>query len=352
MLNGAAIGNFNTVGTCSCSSPHGTVSLPNVSTGSYVLGGANSVSIDPQNCEGLSSSAALNGAYARVNVTYACGPDLCAGVTCAAQDQCHVTGSCDPATGLCSNPNAANGTACDDGDPSTPTSACFYGTCQSNAQNGNVGYYDMSSEQGNPNQQQPIVTAGGVPVNVLGLSAAELAGLQVLFVQNPSNSSFGSEYIGQRTVIEDAVAAGMVLIIHDRLVDTANTILPGGAGFTILRDFSDDANIDILDATTLITNGPGGVLNNTSLDNGTSSSHGFAVSGTLPGDSAKILSRTNPTQIVTMCYRFGAGAVVYSTIPLDFYLESAGASTVESSMRLIYAPNVVAYALAGACASP
>ncbi|WP_437931580.1 calcium-binding EGF-like domain-containing protein [Sorangium sp. So ce291] len=55
--------------------------------------------------------------------------DLCAGVTCAASDACHAAGTCDPATGLCSNPVAADGTACDDGDGCTVTDSCAAGTC-------------------------------------------------------------------------------------------------------------------------------------------------------------------------------------------------------------------------------
>ncbi|HTN90876.1 MAG TPA: calcium-binding EGF-like domain-containing protein [Sorangium sp.] len=55
--------------------------------------------------------------------------DLCAGVTCAASDACHAAGTCDPATGLCSNPVAANGTACDDGNGCTLTDTCVAGTC-------------------------------------------------------------------------------------------------------------------------------------------------------------------------------------------------------------------------------
>ncbi|WP_437532043.1 hypothetical protein WME79_03855 [Sorangium sp. So ce726] len=128
-LNGVPIGSFDSVGTCDCFSPHGLVSFPGVDVSSYVQGGTNSVSISSVSCDGLSQSEALGGAYARVTVTYSCGADACEGVTCAPQDQCHVAGSCDPATGLCSNPNAPDGTACDDGDPSTPTSVCVSGTC-------------------------------------------------------------------------------------------------------------------------------------------------------------------------------------------------------------------------------
>jgi hypothetical protein len=58
-----------------------------------------------------------------------CGPDLCAGVTCTAEDACHNVGVCDPATGLCTSPDAANGTPCDDGDACTQTDTCQAGAC-------------------------------------------------------------------------------------------------------------------------------------------------------------------------------------------------------------------------------
>src|SRR5439155_1267787 len=45
-------------------------------------------------------------------------------VVCTALDQCHVAGTCNTATGLCSNPNASNGTACNDGNACTPTDPC------------------------------------------------------------------------------------------------------------------------------------------------------------------------------------------------------------------------------------
>ncbi|MBC8293446.1 MAG: hypothetical protein H8E45_09820, partial [Proteobacteria bacterium] len=57
------------------------------------------------------------------------GTDLCATVTCTASDQCHVAGSCDQATGLCSDPIAGNGTGCDDGDPATTSDVCTGGVC-------------------------------------------------------------------------------------------------------------------------------------------------------------------------------------------------------------------------------
>ena len=64
--------------------------------------------------------------------TDSCLVGVCVGadpVMCTALDQCHVAGECDPATGLCSNPKVADGTACDDGDSCTQSDTCAAGTC-------------------------------------------------------------------------------------------------------------------------------------------------------------------------------------------------------------------------------
>src|SRR5204862_6223641 len=50
-------------------------------------------------------------------------------VPCAAADQCHAAGVCDPATGTCSNPAKPDGAACDDGSACTRTDTCQAGTC-------------------------------------------------------------------------------------------------------------------------------------------------------------------------------------------------------------------------------
>jgi hypothetical protein len=50
-------------------------------------------------------------------------------VVCSAQDACHVAGTCSPATGLCSNPNAPNGTTCSDGNACTGNDSCTGGVC-------------------------------------------------------------------------------------------------------------------------------------------------------------------------------------------------------------------------------
>lgn len=61
-----------------------------------------------------------------------CKVDRCYGIQCNPSDQCHAAGSCDPDTGLCSNPVSADGTACDDGNAATSGEVCVAGVCGPN----------------------------------------------------------------------------------------------------------------------------------------------------------------------------------------------------------------------------
>jgi hypothetical protein len=60
-----------------------------------------------------------------------CVSGVCAGVviTCSASDPCHEPGTCNPSTGVCSNPAAGSGTACDDGNACTTGDVCTAGVC-------------------------------------------------------------------------------------------------------------------------------------------------------------------------------------------------------------------------------
>ena len=48
---------------------------------------------------------------------------------CAAPDQCHLAGTCDPLSGTCTNPPAPDGTTCNDGNPCTVADHCVNGVC-------------------------------------------------------------------------------------------------------------------------------------------------------------------------------------------------------------------------------
>lgn len=50
-------------------------------------------------------------------------------VTCAALDQCHAPGVCNPSSGVCTNPNKGDGEACNDGNACTQTDTCQAGQC-------------------------------------------------------------------------------------------------------------------------------------------------------------------------------------------------------------------------------
>lgn len=204
----------------------------------------------------------------------------------------------------------------------------------------NVGYYDMSAGQGVNAQRDSIIAAGFNPVNVTVPNAAQLSGLDMLVVQNPSNSYYGAEFLANLGDIHAAVDAGMTLMIHDRHVTNYATILPNGGSFSGYRATS-SPNTTFLVHGTELTNGPGGVLDDNSLDNGTSSHHGYVLGNTLPAGALAMMSRTNTNEIVTFSYNYGAGLVYYSTIPLDFYLAMPGYRPNFN----IYAINAVAYGI-------
>jgi hypothetical protein len=91
-----------------------------------------------------------------------------------------------------------------------------------------------------------------------------------------------------------------------------------------------------------VTNGPFGTINNTTLDGGNLSDHGYALLNTLPAGAVSILNDGNPAHSVAFYYPFGKGFVYYSTIPLDAYLLQAGNNPPGDAFRDIYTPNVIA----------
>lgn len=62
-----------------------------------------------------------------------CQAGVCTGgapIACTAADQCHTAGTCNPATGLCSNPAAPNAASCDDRNACTRSDTCQAGVCR------------------------------------------------------------------------------------------------------------------------------------------------------------------------------------------------------------------------------
>ena len=205
-----------------------------------------------------------------------------------------------------------------------------------------VGYYDMVDGQGDATQILPILTAGHDPVDVLDLSPAELASVDVLFVQSADNFTYAAEYVSRVPEIETAVSNGMVLVLNDRAAYGGSaqtpTVVPGASGI-VFSSLQTGDDIQVAAPDNLVIDGPGGTVTDTTLDGGGASSHGFATSASLPTGTVSILSRAAPGEVVLFAYPYGTGWVVYSTIPLDFYLGGSG----PASFRNVYAPNVVAF---------
>ncbi len=64
--------------------------------------------------------------------TDTCQSGACTGanpVICTPLDQCHDAGTCNPGNGICSNPTKPNGSACNDGNACTQTDTCQAGSC-------------------------------------------------------------------------------------------------------------------------------------------------------------------------------------------------------------------------------
>jgi hypothetical protein len=71
-------------------------------------------------------------------------------VACSALDQCHVVGTCNPGTGICSNPNKPDGQVCDDANICTQSDQCLSGVCSGDntgADSDTDGYCDLFENQ-------------------------------------------------------------------------------------------------------------------------------------------------------------------------------------------------------------
>ncbi|MDH5178471.1 MAG: PKD domain-containing protein [Gammaproteobacteria bacterium] len=216
----------------------------------------------------------------------------------------------------------------------------------------NVGYYEMCYGEGRPWAITPISASGHTPVYLADIGTGDLQGLDVLFITNCSNNTHGAEYLARLPEVSAAVQNGLVLMIHDRRVDQAAKILPGGNTISSVRETG--TNIDVADTHTKVTNGPAGQIDDTTLDDARNSEHGYVNRTSIPGRSAVVLTRPDKSKAVTFSYRHGKGHVIYSSIPLDYYAgilpvcaRYADTDPVLSKclrIATIYAPNVVAYA--------
>ena len=203
---------------------------------------------------------------------------------------------------------------------------------------GNVGYYGDDCYNTMASTPAIISAAGHTPVAVATLDAASLAGLQGLFI---NGCTFATN-----AAVDAAVNNGMVLIWHDPNWGSQNSkSLPGGQ--TVPYTEVGGINVDF-PAGSPVTTGPGGTVDNGSLDNGNSSTHGFVAVASLPAGSQVLANDGNAADAITFAYNTGAGKVAFSTIPLTCYFAGGPCSGNQATLGMqAYAKNVIAWAMTG-----
>ena len=117
----------NTVGRCACSNPAVACTASDQCHDAGVCNASTGICSNPDKADG----SACDDCDACTQ-TDACQSGLCASgnpVVCSALDQCHEAGACNPTTGACTDPAKPNDTTCDDDNPQTVREQCTDGTC-------------------------------------------------------------------------------------------------------------------------------------------------------------------------------------------------------------------------------
>src|SRR5207253_1494526 len=136
-----------------------------------------------------------------------------------------------------------------------------------------------------------ITAAGQIPMQLTDadMVPATLDTLDVL-VLGLANGTRNAGLMANINNIFNWVNAGGNLIIHDSNpgANATQLVAPGLGGSTFVGLLT-SANMDVLDATSPIINGPFGVIDNNSLDGGTSSTHGYVIASTLPAGVDQVM---------------------------------------------------------------
>ncbi|RZA21087.1 MAG: hypothetical protein EOP93_04085 [Lysobacteraceae bacterium] len=222
---------------------------------------------------------------------------------------------------------------------------------------GNVGHYFNCAGQGTAAMANAITTAGHTPVDVIVPDAATLAGLDVLWVNHNYKDGFGcsnaaadAEWLAHQAAVTTAIQNGLVLIVFDRVTaesaygTVASVYVPGASGVSFVTSYT--SNVDIPAGSPLLGQG----IDNSTLDGGNSSAHGYGTAVSLPAGATIWANDGTSDHAVMFSYGIGSGTVIYSSVPMDFYMDSS------NNFSNVLAPGTVAAAagLAGpatTCAS-
>ncbi len=208
-----------------------------------------------------------------------------------------------------------------------------------------VGYFTDFT----PGDAGPVgaITANGLtPVAINDITTFDFASAQIVLIDTvPGGLSL--ELQNRESDLAAFVQNGGSLIINDASA-TDSGLLPGGAGVSLvpLGAFDPNASIVNVETASLLTDGPFGHLTGADLSGGNSSVNGYADAATLPVGAVSLLSDgAGAAQSVAFSYGYGAGSVLYTTVPLDFYFSDPFANDPpKTNFVTIFAPNELALA--------
>jgi hypothetical protein len=174
----------------------------------------------------------------------------CLGVICAALDQCHTVGACDPTNGSCTHPARQDGAACEDGDACTSGDSCQTGVCTSGMdicpdtvftlESGSDAIELFQGEGENVTTVINIVNQGGAPLRIINevIVTPDVGGLSMKSdypvggysasgsVSFVLNQSFSGLKPGNYVVTNRATLLGTSLVVSDSF--TVQVLPPGG----------------------------------------------------------------------------------------------------------------------------
>ena len=210
---------------------------------------------------------------------------------------------------------------------------------------GNVGYYTISVPAGceNIDPAPSINAAGHTPIRLSALDPASLAPLQGLVILTCLTGYPGS------SAVDAAVADGLVVLI-DVTTGFDTRLLPGKPALE-LGDSWAPINVSVTPNSD-ISNGPGGILTDDSLDVGQpggggghgSSLYTFKQASLPAGARPYVYSTLWPSNIVAFSYPAGRGTVVFSSSEWMRYL--AGTTWPDNYLvagTRIYYANAIAW---------
>ncbi|NBB14917.1 hypothetical protein GVN21_06010 [Caulobacter sp. SLTY] len=201
-----------------------------------------------------------------------------------------------------------------------------------------IGYLNTRLGAGDARQADEIVELGHNAISVTTLTPAQLAALDVLVLE----TEFGGPYPPNWADVLDAVSDGLVLFFNDWLQSGDPNALFAGTGIDIrvITD-SHDVEMNLGRDGALIASTPYGTVTDTSIDNGTSSNHGYVVASSLPPGAKILMTRDNPDEVTAFSFPYGSGTIIYTTAPAVHY---SNADPGSDNAWEDFAVNMISYA--------